>query len=262
MATFDISAMGGLRKFLSFVNIRPGRFSLVEYCQSFENVCLYGTGQFFKDVFVYHDFKKRFHVKYISDSREERIDELKDAVSNSAFSGVNFIYPSDISSISNVLVITMFRDDWALRKALTAQGIPVVGGFELALEMDVDTGFDGKADPEGFLEFYELLQDDYSREAFVNILANRLAPEFAVKPYSSFNIHMPYYFNDRSLLLSRHECFVDCGAYNGDTIRDFLKYSNGVFDSIYAFELEKGNYDALNSYMNSLNCSEKMALRA
>src|SRR5207248_1597816 len=38
--------------------------------------------------------------------------------------------------------------------------------------------------------------------------------------------------------LTAEECFVDCGAYNGDTIRSLVRASGGRFQKIIAFEVD------------------------
>jgi FkbM family methyltransferase len=47
------------------------------------------------------------------------------------------------------------------------------------------------------------------------------------------------YFPEDLIELSSDECYVDVGAYDGDTISAFLKKSNNYFNKIYAFELDK-----------------------
>lgn len=42
-----------------------------------------------------------------------------------------------------------------------------------------------------------------------------------------------------------NEILVDCGAYNGDTIDAFLKWTNYSYEKIYAFEPDDMNYRAL-----------------
>lgn len=41
------------------------------------------------------------------------------------------------------------------------------------------------------------------------------------------------YFPDDLISLSDHEVFVDCGAFNGDTLRDFLSASSGRFEKFH-----------------------------
>jgi FkbM family methyltransferase len=55
------------------------------------------------------------------------------------------------------------------------------------------------------------------------------------------------YFPDGVLALSQNEVFVDCGAYDGDTITEFRKATGDHFNRIVAFEPDPGNFVALKS---------------
>lgn len=56
----------------------------------------------------------------------------------------------------------------------------------------------------------------------------------------------PDYFNDYDFLkLSDHECYLDVGAYDGDSVRLFLNAVKNEYESIVAVEPDKDNYVAL-----------------
>ncbi len=49
-----------------------------------------------------------------------------------------------------------------------------------------------------------------------------------------------------------NEVFVDCGAFDGDTIRSFLAHRKSVFERIYAIEPDSANGIALKTYIDTL----------
>jgi len=55
------------------------------------------------------------------------------------------------------------------------------------------------------------------------------------------------YFGENLLQLGRNEVFIDCGAYDGDTIVDFRRATGDHFVRIIAFEPDPGNFAALRS---------------
>ncbi|HKU24493.1 MAG TPA: FkbM family methyltransferase [Candidatus Sulfotelmatobacter sp.] len=55
------------------------------------------------------------------------------------------------------------------------------------------------------------------------------------------------YFPEDLFRLSQTETFVDCGAYDGDTIAEFRKATGDCFSHIIAFEPDPGNFTALQS---------------
>lgn len=58
------------------------------------------------------------------------------------------------------------------------------------------------------------------------------------------------YFPEGFLRLGQHETFVDCGAYDGDTIAQFREATGDRFDRIVAFEPDPANFAALKSAVN------------
>lgn len=84
------------------------------------------------------------------------------------------------------------------------------------------------------------LSDEASKQALDEFIHQRNTGVF-YKPYS----HKPEYFDDEIVSLSENEVFVDCGAYDGDSILAFcgaLK-DRGIssYKKIYAFEADAGN---------------------
>ncbi len=53
------------------------------------------------------------------------------------------------------------------------------------------------------------------------------------------------YFPDDLFRIKEDEVFVDCGAYNGDTIEDFRRASHDRFARIIAFEPDPANFPSL-----------------
>ncbi len=90
--------------------------------------------------------------------------------------------------------------------------------------------------------------DDGSRCLFLSQLRMRMAARFAgAEELSS----LPAYFPADLFRLHADECFVDCGAFDGDTIREFLSQSENVFRHIVAFEPDPRNFDRLQSALNA-----------
>ena len=97
----------------------------------------------------------------------------------------------------------------------------------------------------------EDLSDKASKQALDEFIHQRNTGVFC-KPYS----HKPEYFDDEIILLSEDEVFVDCGAYDGDSILAFcdaLK-EKGIsgYKKIYAFEADEGNAHKLRKNLSRL----------
>ena len=96
---------------------------------------------------------------------------------------------------------------------------------------------------------FQLFADDESRRQFAAHLRFRLRLDYPALPPGAPDNYFP-----PGLLpaLPANAVFVDCGAYDGDTIRAFLAHQGGRFRSIFAFEPDPQNYEQLRSYVSSL----------
>src|ERR1017187_2904532 len=77
-----------------------------------------------------------------------------------------------------------------------------------------------------------LWSDDVSRSEYLAQLRFRIYGDFAMPSPVQHTIYFPLDLCP----LTDHEVFVDCGAYNGDSIRSFLEQSRKSFQRIYSFE--------------------------
>lgn len=81
---------------------------------------------------------------------------------------------------------------------------------------------------------FSLLEDDVSRDTFLALVRLRLHADFdSIGAPSSAEQYFPGLFS-----LSPTECFVDCGAYTGDTIRSLIAESGNSFRKAIAFEAD------------------------
>ena len=93
-----------------------------------------------------------------------------------------------------------------------------------------------------------LFSDDNSRRDFLGNLRLRLFGDFSrPRPLGA----PPDYFSCELFELLDDECFVDCGAYNGDTIHDFLSQSGGRYRRILAFEPDPENFSSLRAFLSA-----------
>ena len=87
-------------------------------------------------------------------------------------------------------------------------------------------------------EVYDLLEDDSSKIEYLDFISQK------IWGFYNKNYHTNQYFDNEVVSLSSEEVFVDCGAYDGDSIEAFKK--NVVdFKKIYAFEMDEKNFQKL-----------------
>ncbi len=97
---------------------------------------------------------------------------------------------------------------------------------------------------------YSVLADDQSRQLFCEQLTWRvLLNSEAMRPHCNAS---DMYFPPDLIQRSDHEIYVDCGAFDGDSIRSFLDHNQNLFERIYAFEPDPVNREGLNAYREAL----------
>jgi FkbM family methyltransferase len=89
---------------------------------------------------------------------------------------------------------------------------------------------------------FDLWTDDASRAEYVAQVRWRLWLDFDnLPPPLKEEIYYPRDLVD----ISDDEVFIDCGAFDGDTVRAFIGHAEGRFKRIYAFEADQSNFRRL-----------------
>jgi FkbM family methyltransferase len=96
---------------------------------------------------------------------------------------------------------------------------------------------------------FSLWADSASQQEYLAQIRWRLHIDFEKLP--SPVIHDAYFPDDLVKLLS-DDVFIDCGAYDGDTIRNFLRNQGGGCKKIIAFEPDPENFQKLQQFAFSL----------
>ncbi len=93
------------------------------------------------------------------------------------------------------------------------------------------------------LKVFDMLEDELSKATYANMILTRMGQ---AEQNQDFTLMGQNYFSITPHAKSNvHEIFVDCGAYVGDTIEQFLSVRAGLFDKIFAFEPSERNFRAM-----------------
>jgi FkbM family methyltransferase len=107
-----------------------------------------------------------------------------------------------------------------------------------------------------------LFQDEVSRREFVAQVRARLFLDFdeAPMPVSDERRREEYFPSD--LYTARDdEVLVDCGAFDGDTVRKFLERRGDRFSAIHAFEPDPKTYERLTANVSALGSELSRKIR-
>ena len=105
---------------------------------------------------------------------------------------------------------------------------------------------------------FSLWADEDSRREYLAQLKWILSLDFGELPPAALH---ETYLPDDIFTWSQEEVFIDCGAFDGDTIKNFLRHQEDSFGGIVAFEPDPVNFDRLREYVSTLHgMNEKIAL--
>lgn len=163
-----------------------------------------------------------------------------------SFRGYKVIKYSDVcEKYDDFVIVVCFavHDDAMLEKirkmsqehTLFAPNVPIVndGVFTREFIEEHDSEFD---------EAYSLLSDDFSRQSYIDILDFKVSGKVEYLfncQKSKDEIYSEY------LALGKDEIFMDLGAYDGDTVREFLQATDSQHEKIIAVEADEKNYKKL-----------------
>jgi FkbM family methyltransferase len=99
---------------------------------------------------------------------------------------------------------------------------------------------------EEFCSIYNMLEDDSSKVLFNKLIHFKRSGD-------GMNlldeISGDSFFDDPILMKNPKYFYIDCGAYTGDTITKFLQFNGLHYEKIIGVEMEKGNFQALETFI-------------
>ena len=111
----------------------------------------------------------------------------------------------------------------------------------------------------GLVAARRLLADERSLQVFDAIVARGFGD--SVDPCVMMDVCEPdQYFPADVVTLTDHESFVDAGAFDGDTVTDFVERTEGRFARVTCFELDRANHRALAETVRRLPCADRIVI--
>lgn len=110
---------------------------------------------------------------------------------------------------------------------------------------------------DNFFLAYNLLEDEISKKTFTAFINAKISG----KSDALYDLYASdQYFPKDIIVLDNNEVFVDCGAYNGDTVQKFISETQGNYNKIYAFEPDKNAFEKLCLFVDKNNICEIVLL--
>lgn len=119
----------------------------------------------------------------------------------------------------------------AARHELYAPCVPVAGGGLFDIEY-------ARAHSSELQKVYKMLADEQSKRVFENVIRYKLSGKIDLMREIETPADEKFYL----LEIGTEEVYVDLGAYNGDTVVEFLNETSMQFKKVYAMEPDVKNY--------------------
>ena len=97
---------------------------------------------------------------------------------------------------------------------------------------------------------YSLMADDLSKEIFEGYVNFLFGGEISLLKKITTNEEEAF---ENILKLTENETYIDIGAYRGDTVDTFLKFSGGKYENIVCAEPDTKSFNKLNIHCESLS---------
>lgn len=233
-----------------------------------KNIILYGNGiygKFLFEAFSYIGY--RHNIKYIINDFVSSTESYKE-VPVVKYSDISLNDKDDIIVIgiqnADNLIEKLQRDGHSYVFADPAQSFfqdNLMGSVYKCIKMSVISDVFGRIKYfyENMYEKEEYIISLYKEDLSRTIIKNRL--DFYktgdCKYIDLTPITESEYFNDDYYHITDNEVYVDCGAYDGDSLLSFINYVDGRYDKIFGFEPDSISFEKLNSNLANypnVNC--------
>ena len=152
------------------------------------------------------------------------------------FNGKPVIFPEQLKELENVCVLINSIQPGIIKEISAYLDM---AGREWYLMDEVIL----KSHRKEVLQCYDLLEDACSRNIYAALALWRLTGR---KPEMEIKCEEHAYFALEHFRQSyRDEIVIDCGAYTGDTLTDYIEQRKGIFRKIISFEPDRNNYKIL-----------------
>lgn len=222
---------------LSFLTLLGINKKVCCFCDSFhddtksdyiENIPVYSP---IKCSSLYHD------AKFIIAS--DFYEEILNSISNSSYSDIDtFVLDHDNKMLEKQIIYYTNPPDPIRVVGFNYTWFPVYAEADKSNKLKM------------MLDYIDAnLADQESRDIIHNRCKPFLTGDLSYIDKNEINSHS--YFSQDFYPISSDEVLFDCGAFTGDTIEDFVTFTNKKYKKIVAFEPDEKNVKRLNAFVNN-----------
>lgn len=212
---------------------------IIDLTRKYQYVVFYGCGLILPSIIdAWNQYIGR-KIDYCCDRDEAKWGKY--------FRGVKCISPQELMAIKDrcavFVTIGKFKPAFDFLKESSVASVNQIYKYDL-----ITAEFLKKNQPSNLADrltaTWDILSDARSVKVFESIV-NRIFDRESDICIMADVCDKHQYFPPDVIKLSGHESLVDGGAFDGDTVADFIERTKGHFDNIFAFEMDEVNFNAL-----------------
>jgi len=212
-------------------------------------VCVFGLGTISHPIVAAIRNFTNYHVDFVCDNDQTKWGKYY-------HQNLKCISPDELAGFGDdvaVLIATQsYRDIYEQLKKRGLNNVHVITEYRLLNQAYLQNPENIEIIRQNAIRMINCLDDEQSKEILLVLISNWFNFSLTGDGYDGIFSRDQYYPSD-IIRLRSDEVFVDAGAYNGDTLLEFLSRSGQKFKSIYSFELDKDNYRVLKTAVNPLD---------
>ncbi len=209
---------------------------LLDRISSASSIVIWGTGVAAE--LVYENLSKmKINISVFSDNDKKKW--------NTIYKGLKIISPEEITKDSLIIICANF--EYNIHHQLNKIGINNYIYIDPAYFYADSRDLVIKKITQNFEKVnkvYNLLADEHSKYVFRNVLLHRAV--YDIRLIWDVYDENQYFGND--IVKEIKGNFLDCGAFNGDTLRRYLKQAGDAIYEYFAIEANENNFSALTNF--------------
>ncbi|MDF2607062.1 MAG: hypothetical protein K0S34_1257 [Bacillales bacterium] len=213
----------------------------IDLLSNSERVIIWGAGENGKQIASY---LKDMGIK-IDCFVDKQIKRVGTFINNIKINDINYINTLNSKNVSVIVGSSAYENEILSELNKLKFNGKIFTSNVCSEEIFESTKKDLKLNFDKYNWLYNILEDTLSKNTLINLLKYRVSlnKSYLKEIYDGIQYFSKDFYNRRI------DYFVDGGSFDGDSIRDFIKYENKQYKKIYAIETDNENIELLNNFI-------------
>jgi len=226
---------------------------IIEDIRSSKHVCVFGIGAISYPIIAAMRNFTDIKIDFLCDNDQAKWGKIY-------HDNLKCISPNDLDKFGDdvaILIATQhYKDIYGQLKEKGFNKIFVLTEYRLLNNGYFENRENIEIIKQNAIKLIDILEDEESKEILFILIMNWFDFDVTGVGYQGV-FSKDQYYPSEIIRLRDDEAFVDAGAYDGDTLLEFIEKSGQKFESIIAFELDRDNFSDMEIAVNKLDSKLK-----